>query len=68
MKGTKEQSNLVLKRTKRLIETTFSMLTSVVSEYTYARRLDGLRAHIESMVHNLEILGNSQTSNSRKYM
>ena len=44
------------------------MLTSVVSEYTYTRRLDGLRAHIESMAHNLEILGNSQTSNSRKYM
>nr|WP_225436973.1 hypothetical protein [Ligilactobacillus agilis] len=46
------------------------MLTSAVSEHTYAyaRRLDGLRAHIESMAHNLEILGNSQTSNSRKYM
>ncbi len=44
------------------------MLTSVVSEHTYAWRLDELRAHIESMAHNLEILGNSQTSNSRKYM
>ena len=60
MKGAKEHNNPTLKRTRRLIETTFAKLTAVGSEQTCTRSLAGLRAQIESIIlaHNLEILGN----------
>lgn len=65
MKGAKEYNNPVLKRTRRLIETTFSKLTAAGSEHTCTRSLAGLRAQIESiiMAHNLRILGNGNVTN-----
>ncbi|MDM8281136.1 IS982 family transposase, partial [Ligilactobacillus agilis] len=63
--GAKEYNNPVLKRTRRLIETTFSKLTVAGSEHTCTRSLTGLRAQIESiiMTHNLRILGNGNVTN-----
>ena len=60
MKGAKEHNDPTLKRTRRLIETTFAKLTTVGSEQTCTRSLAGLRVQIESIIlaHNLEILGN----------
>ena len=65
MKGAKEHNNPTLKRTRRLIETTFAKLTAVGSEQTCTRSLAGLRAQIESIIlaHNLEILGNGNVTN-----
>ena len=61
MKGAKGHNNPVLKRTRRLIETTFS----AGSEHTCTRSLAGLRTQIEFiiMAHNLRILGNGNVMN-----
>ena len=65
MKEAKEHNDPTLKRTRRLIETTFAKLTAVGSEQTCTRSLAGLRAQIESIIlaHNLEILGNGNVTN-----